>query len=206
MLKRSSLAEYQAQKTKIAACGLNDGDTVLGVQCVEGDEEVFYITRLGMGIRFSSEQVSTTGRTSKGVIGIRLSKGDEVIAAYIVEEKKELLLFTDRGAGKRMRLDELPVQGRAGKGLRIFLFYKNQSNGSALIASLYGDARLEFTIMQKDGTLTLLKIKEVSLQEREGKGKALVMVIMDNEVECIYRNVTECDINALIDLTGTSDE
>lgn len=198
MVKRTNLVDYQAQKTKIAACGLKSGDTIINVDIINGSEEIFLATKQGMSIRFESDAITPTGRTARGVIGIKLMGDDEVRVAQAVNPGDEVIVFTDRGIGKRTRLTDYPKQGRAGKGCKTITFFKNQSNGTEITHGLVVDYPFDFVVTQKDGTMTNLNTKNIPLQEREGRGKALVMAIMDNIIENVYRQYQEIDVlNAL---------
>jgi DNA gyrase subunit A len=206
MVKRTNLEDYQAQKTKIAACGLKTGDAIINIEIIKGNEEIFLATKHGMSIRFDAEAISPTGRTARGVIGIKLIGDDEVRVAQIVNEGDEIIILTDRGIGKRSRLTDYPQQGRAGKGCKTIAFYKNQSNGTEITHGLIVDYPFDFVITQKDGTVTELNTKNVTLQEREGKGKAIAMVLMDNVVDNVYRQYQQADVLQALDIFNKSKE
>ena len=80
-IKRTLLAEYDVRNKKIAACGLSDGDSIISVHLLHGESDWLVVTKLGMGIRFSSQDVNPMGRAAKGVKSITLQKGDCVVMA-----------------------------------------------------------------------------------------------------------------------------
>jgi DNA gyrase subunit A len=58
------------------------------------------------------------GRSSSGVIGIRLRDSDEVIAMVATSQGDGLLTVTDNGFGKRTPFTEYPRKGRGGLGVQ----------------------------------------------------------------------------------------
>ncbi|SFQ42094.1 DNA gyrase subunit A [Caldicoprobacter faecalis] len=188
MIKRTPLIEYNAKKTKIQACGLNEGDKVVAVELTRGDRDVMLITREGMSIRFHGDEVPSVGRTAKGVKAIRLKEDDEVIFASEVDDEGEIVVVTDRGFVKRTLLVDYQPQGRGGVGFRTIRFAKNKSNGRYLVAAFYVKEPYEIILQQKDGTVTRVSTESIAITERDGAGEAALLVLMDNEVCAAYRN------------------
>ena len=91
-----------------------------------------------MGVKFSSNEVAASGRTTAGVKGITLKDGDYVIAGLpIRNEKDQIAIFAENGLAKKILLTELPVQKRAGKGL---ICYKpTDSTGPVVCGALISD-------------------------------------------------------------------
>jgi DNA gyrase subunit A len=85
VVKRTALKEFlRSRKTGIIACGLNEGDCLIGVAETSGSDEVLLATSSGMAIRFAESDVRSMGRTAVGVRGIRLESGDEVVGMAFV--------------------------------------------------------------------------------------------------------------------------
>ena len=112
-----SLLRNAARQSGIIACGLDDGDSLVGASLLEGGENVLLATANGISIRFPETDVRRMGRTARGVRGIRLRDGDEVIGTVVVEEGRTLLTACRNGYGKRTRFDEYRTQSRGGKGI-----------------------------------------------------------------------------------------
>src|SRR5690606_9360023 len=105
------------RKGGIIAIGIEPGDRIIDVRLTSGTDEVVLITREGMSIRFSEEQVRPMGRPAAGVRGIDLEEGDAVVALAIVDPRATLLVAGDNGIGKRTAFDEYRRQSRGGKGI-----------------------------------------------------------------------------------------
>ncbi len=117
-VRRNSLADFVNVKSngKIAM-KLDEGDRLVGVSTCSKDQDVLLSTRQGKCIRFPVTGVRVfSGRTSKGVRGIRLAKDDEVISMTILhharvgtEERDEYLRIAS--AARRVSANEDPSKG-----------------------------------------------------------------------------------------------
>ena len=119
IIKKTPLEEYikTKKKTGIAAITLKEGDELASVSLVK-DEDVIVLTSHGMGIRFSTNDVSSTARAAVGVKCMNLNPDDTIVAALPVRHKSDkIAIFVKSGLGKRFSIDDLPVQKRGGKGL-----------------------------------------------------------------------------------------
>lgn len=190
-VKKTSLAEYSTRRTKIQACGLNQGDFLVGAELVSQDKEIMIVTAEGMSIRFSGSEVSSMGRTAKGVRAIQLKGEDRVIFGGQIDDAGHLVVVTDRGIGKRTSIEEYQPQGRGGVGFKTFTFYKNQANGRHIIGAFYAKTPYEIIMQQVDGTITRIDTNELPLAPRDGRGSSVVLALMDNVVEHVYRNYNE---------------
>lgn len=119
LIKRTALDDFVKTKRAngIAATTFNEGDSLASV-FLATDEDVFAITKEGMGIRFSLTEVTPTSRAAKGIKGVGLHEGDEVRAAVpIRDESDDLGIFSEQGYAKRIPLSLVTKQKRGGKGL-----------------------------------------------------------------------------------------
>ena len=100
-----------------------NGDKLIGVKILKGDEEIMMATKKGIAIRFKASEVREMGRNAYGVTGIKLKKGDIVIGIEIIlkeeKERKDLtiLTVTENGFGKRTSIEDYRLTGRACKGV-----------------------------------------------------------------------------------------
>ena len=117
-IKRTAFREYDSRYARLVAIRLADDDEVVTVHSTDGKSDLLLFTRLGMGIRFSENDVRAQGRATQGVIGVRLNPGDEVVGAAATLEGGDILLLTSGGYGKRVRAALFKQQARAGKGVK----------------------------------------------------------------------------------------
>ena len=102
LVKKTSLSAYgRPLKGGLIAIQLTEGDALIDVRIVSGDDDVVLGTRKGMAIRFSHADARPMGRNTRGVKGIGLTKGDAVVAMVVADPDMALLTLCENGFGKR---------------------------------------------------------------------------------------------------------
>lgn len=189
-VKKTLIEEYKhINKNGIIALRLNEGDRLVKVIPVVGDEDVILGTRKGMAIRFSiaDDEIRSVGRVAAGVHGIKLSAGDEVVGAVIADEKDIFTISAD-GNAKRNKESAYHVQGRNGKGVRNF------KRGFEVVALVAADDNDELVGVSEGG----ITIKTSASQISSKKAKAGQGVIL--------QRLEEGDRIASIDVVPEEDE
>jgi len=101
-VKKTALSAFsRPMKGGIIAIKLDEGDELIDVLSVSGDDDVVLATRNGMSIRFSHHDARPMGRPAHGVRGISLSEGDAVAGMVMADAKMTLLTVCEKGYGKR---------------------------------------------------------------------------------------------------------
>lgn len=139
VVKKTTLEEYLKTKKKngISAINLKEGDELAGVTLIK-DEQLLLITKLGMCIKFNSNEIAPTGRATAGVKGISLKPDDEVIAVLPIRDTNDkLAVFAENGVGKKISLTEFVSQKRAGRG--IICYKVSNVSGNVTDATLVSD-------------------------------------------------------------------
>jgi len=122
IVKKTRLSAYgRPRKGGIIGIGLREKDKLIEVRMTDGSHDVVLSTKYGLSIRFAEKEVSSVGRGSIGVIGIRFKKkDDEVVGGEIFlpdEKEKSLFTATSSGFGKRTMIYRYRRQHRGGKGI-----------------------------------------------------------------------------------------
>jgi DNA gyrase subunit A len=77
------------------------------------------VSRQGMTIRFSEDDVRPMGRATAGVRGMKLKSADDgVVSCDVAREDGVLLFVSSGGYGKRTAMSAFNRQGRGGQGVR----------------------------------------------------------------------------------------
>ena len=189
LVKRMAFSDLNVRKSRYAALTLRPGDRLAALLLPTQEPSVLLVTRQGMAIHFELSQVGVMGRTAAGVKGIQLAPEDRVIAAFSHNGEGEALLVTDRGYLKRCLLIDFDRQARGGKGLKAISFLKNGANGTCVTAAVPVRDPYWFTLYQKSGAQTRLNSEEVPIETRAGKGQMFVLVVMDDAIEELVREV-----------------
>jgi DNA gyrase subunit A len=101
-VKKTALSAFsRPMKGGIIAIKLDEGDELIDVLSVSGDDDVVLATRNGMSIRFSHHDARPMGRATHGVRGISLSAGDAVAGMVVADPDLTLLTVCEKGYGKR---------------------------------------------------------------------------------------------------------
>ena len=183
MIKRTAAGDYDVRSRKFTAVNIKEGDSLLCVTPAFTRDDLLFVSRCGMSIRFALDTVPTQGRISAGVKAMQVDPGDEVIFAGQLGAKDELILLSERGYGKRIPAMDFEKQNRNGKGVKSFYFNKNGSNGR-YVAGLYlaGEGPCDLMITQAQSPATRLKKEEINLQGKTDRGTPCVMAILDDVV------------------------
>ena len=174
IIKKTALTEYNsARKTGLLSITLKDEDELIDVRLTDGEDNIVLVTRKGLAITFDEKDVRPMGRTSQGVIGIRLNKDDYVIGmeSIISGSTATLLAITENGFGKRTELDEYRVQTRGGKGV---LTYKiTPKTGDIVGIRIVVDSD-DVMLITDTGTIIRISAADISILGRSTQGVTLM--------------------------------
>src|SRR5918999_1642178 len=118
MVKKTALNEYDSPRVGLIAINLRGDDELIGVKLTSGDDDLLFVSRKGMAVRFSESHVRPMGRQTSGVTAMRLRREDQVLAMEVVRSNADLLVVTDAGYGKRTPLEQYTRKGRGIQGVK----------------------------------------------------------------------------------------
>ena len=171
-VKKTSLEEYvkTKRKTGVVAITLREGDKLASVNLIK-DEDIVMLTKQGMAIRFSSNEIAASSRATIGIKGIDLKKDDEVVSVMTVRHDDDALaIFTGRGMGKKCPVSELPVNHRAGKGL--IVYKPTPVTGDVVAGTLVSDE--DSILIMSNSTSICISATEIPQQSRASLGNQLI--------------------------------
>ncbi|MBQ2433463.1 MAG: hypothetical protein II266_03455 [Clostridia bacterium] len=188
LVKRVEASEYDINRAKFQGTGVKAGDSLKYVFRLNGEKNILLISKLGMAIHFTVEEISLIGRTAAGVKGMSLSPDDEIAFAILNDEEGEALIVSDKGYMKRCLLIDFDLQARAGKGVRCFNFQKNGANGTCVVAALLVKTPFEFTVKQKSGEKAVFSAESIRIERKDSRGTMYAMCVLDDVVESLLIN------------------
>ena len=118
MVKKTALAEYDSPRMGLAAINLRDDDELIGVKLTSGRDDLMFVSRKAMAVRFRESEVRAMGRQTSGVAAMKLRGDDKVLAMEVVRPNAHLLVVTDAGFGKRTPLEQYQRKGRGIQGVK----------------------------------------------------------------------------------------
>jgi DNA gyrase subunit A len=179
VVKKTAFDAYDSSRRDgLIAINLRDDDELVKVIETGGDDDIFMVSRRGMTIRFSEDEVRPMGRSAGGVRGMRLKADDDVVSVDVARDDTAILIVTDGGFGKRTQLDKFNVQGRGGQGVRGI---KLTGRKGEVVAAFMVGLDDEIVAVSTTGITIRLAVREISSQGRDATG-VRVMNLDDGDV------------------------
>ena len=194
MIKKTKLTEYSSvRKSGIIAINLKDNDKLIDVKLTNGNSKIILVTRNGKAITFEETDVRETGRSSQGVIGIKLIKDDTVIGMDTYTDLKDntRLAITESGFGKRTELEEYRIQKRGGTGVLTYNITKKTGN---LVGTKIVNGNEDLMLITNEGTIIRIKVESISILSRATQGVTLIKTTDSSKVVSIETIESEEDL------------
>jgi DNA gyrase subunit A len=194
MVKKTRMSEYDSSlRAGLIAINLNEGDELVRVIQTTGHDDVFMVSKNGMAIRFSEDDVRPMCRATAGVRGMKLKSGadDAVVSADVAHDDDMLLFVSSSGHGKRTPVSSFNRQGRGGQGVRGM---KVTEARGPVAAAFMVDAGSEIIVFSSAGNLVRMGVDEISEQGRDATG-VRVARLDDGDTVVAVAPVLEADQN-----------
>jgi DNA gyrase subunit A len=172
----------------IIAINLDEGDELQTVKLTDGSMDIIIGTRHGKAIRFSETDVRATGRSSRGVRGIRLVGDNHVVGMDIVKEDTTLLTITENGFGKRTPFEEYRNINRGGQG--VITITTNFRNGLVVDVKAVSE-KDELMVTTSNGIIIRLPVSDIRVQGRNTQGVKIMNVKGNDKVMAVARIMVE---------------
>ncbi len=178
-VKKTEFNEYDnGRRDGLIAVNLRDGDELVRVIETTGGDDIFMVSKRGMTIRFTEDEVRPMGRAAAGVRGMKLRADDEVVSCDVARDDVSILMVTEAGYGKRTELEKFNQQGRGGQGvIGIRLTGKKGEVVAAFMVGLEDD----IVAVSSGGVTIRMSVREISSQGRDATG-VRVMSVGDGQV------------------------
>ncbi len=184
-VKKTPLTDFSRPRSAgIIAVNLRDGDSLIGVNITNGNDDIMLFSKAGKVVRFVEEQVRGMGRTAAGVRGIKLKNDDKVVSLIVPHTDGDILTVTENGYGKRTIQSEYPAKSRATQG--VVSIKVSERNGS-VVGAVQVDEGDEFMMITNGGTLVRTRVSEVSQVGRNTQGVTLIRTSKDELVVGLQR-------------------
>jgi DNA gyrase subunit A len=195
-VKKTAFSEYdKSRREGFIAINLRAGDELVRVVETRGDDDLFIVTRLGMTIRFSEEDVRPMGRDAAGVRGVRLKSDDEVVSLDVARDEADILIVTDAGYGKRTKVERFNRQTRGGQGVRgIRLTAKRGRVVGAFMTGLDD----EILLISTSGIVIRTAVREIASQGRDATGVRVMNLDDGDAVAAVARVGAEAEEPATV--------
>ncbi|HEY5910258.1 MAG TPA: DNA gyrase subunit A [Verrucomicrobiae bacterium] len=198
-VKKTSIAEFaNVLRGGIIAIKIEEGDTLIAVRLTSGRDQVVLITREGMSIRFSEDDVRPMGRPAVGVRGIRLEATDAVVGLALVARDATLLVAGENGIGKRTPFDMALEDGRTEPvyrlqsrgGVGIITMKANEKTGGVVGALTVRDNE-EIMLITEGGQMVRTFVKDIRETGRNAQGVKLIELEGNDKLQAIAPVISE---------------
>lgn len=172
----------------LKAIQLHDGDELIHVNIIDGQQNMILGTRLGYAVSFNAEDVRSMGRSAAGVRGAKLREGDCVIGAAPLDSGSNVFVISENGFGKQTPAAEYPIKGRGGKGIKTVNV--TAKNGPlAGLTTVKGDE--DIMLVTDKGVIIRFGIETVSQTGRAAVGVHLIRMDDDSKVATMAKVAKE---------------
>ena len=190
-VKKTALSEFgNVRKGGIIAIGIEPSDQLIDVKLTSGHDDVVLITREGMSIRFSEEDVRSMGRPAGGVRGISLDATDAVVALAVVVQECTLLVAGENGIGKRTDFQEYRSQSRGGKGI---ITMKTTEKTGGVVGSLTVKDADDIMLITVAGQMVRIGVSGIREAGRNTQGVKLINLEAGDKLQAIAPVISESD-------------
>ncbi|TPH40701.1 DNA topoisomerase (ATP-hydrolyzing) subunit A [Helicobacter pylori] len=176
VVKRTNLSEFGGNRSYsgIRAIVLDKGDELVSAKVVDNNAKHLLIASyLGIFIKFPLEDVREIGRTTRGVIGIRLNENDFVVGAVVIsDDSNKLLSVSENGLGKQTLAEAYREQSRGGKG--VIGMKLTQKTGNLVGVISVDDENLDLMILTASAKMIRVSIKDIRETGRNASGVKLI--------------------------------
>ncbi|GAA9738042.1 DNA topoisomerase (ATP-hydrolyzing) subunit A [Helicobacter pylori] len=187
VVKRTNLSEFGSNRSYsgIRAIVLDEGDELVSAKIVDKNAKHLLIASyLGIFIKFPLEDVREIGRTTRGVIGIRLNENDFVIGAVVISDNSnKLLSVSENGLGKQTLAEAYREQSRGGKG--IIGMKLTQKTGNLVSVISVDDENLDLMILTASAKMIRVSIKDIKETIRRNTSG---VKLIDTADKVVYAN------------------
>lgn len=174
-IKKSAIKEYGSRARKgVTAVKLDEDDILVSVFLSISDKDrVFIASTSGNYNFYKLDEISNTGRATRGVKAIKLNKNEEICSATIIKDNIDyygILTITNSGKGKITDVKDYSETSRAVKGPSV-MTTKNEDN----LATVYAIPETQEKIfISANNKAVLLDIKNIPTQNRATAGVQII--------------------------------
>ena len=169
-----------------------ESEAASGAESDNGEEikvEVVRNRHFGYGVRPS-------GRTSRGIRGMRLVGDDRIVSLIVItpdgKDRHYAIILTAKGKGKKMVLEELTLRNRGGQGIMVMPSRAGEKNGPVIGATRVEDGD-EFLIITDQGTLIRSPVDE-SLRPMSRMAVGVILMRPGDNENIIALETIPCEV------------
>ena len=176
-IKKTPLNVFQNLSSRgLIIASLENGDRLRFCEKCTDDDDILVGTYQGMASKFHAAKVRPTGRSSRGVMSMKLKNGDKVADMSIIpstndnNDEQYVLVVTSNGYGKRIATSDFRVQNRNGVGVIAIKFKAKEDNDDIVSCLRIVKESDEVLLVTTQGVVVRQNVKDISVQGRTATG------------------------------------
>jgi len=168
------------RRNGLNAIALRGDDTLAWARVTSGEDDLLFVTRRGMALRFPERDIRLMGREAAGVRGIALRRDDTVTGVAAVFKHAEppqlsAVIVTEGGFGKRVKLGQYRRQRRGGVGVRTLAV--SPKTGAVVDVAIAAQDSEELIAASAKGKTLRVRLKEVRELSRSAQGTRIMRLL-----------------------------
>lgn len=173
VVKKTNLEAFSHPSNRgIIAINLDQSDQLIGVLLTDGQQEIMLFSNGCKAVRFNESAVRSSGRTARGVKGIKLTDNSKVVALLSTNNlQAQILAVTTNGYGKRTKVEEYRLASRGTQGVRAI--GESNRNGKLVTAILVEDSD-EILVISHHGVMIRTKVSSIRQTGRSAQGVRVI--------------------------------
>jgi DNA gyrase subunit A len=205
-IKRTSLDAFAKTSSRgLVIATLDDGDKLQWCHRCTDYDDILLGSSHGMAVRFPASTLRPTGRTSRGVISMKLKEGDtiadmNVLAPFLIHGDKDdndddddengnkefVLCVTEQGYGKRVSTNDFRSTSRGNLGVIAIKFKKQSKKKEEGDEEVLVDDKMscfcivkeydEILVNTSRGIMVRQKVEQIPCQSRSATGVVIQKV------------------------------
>lgn len=173
-IKKTAVKEYGSRMKKgVVAVKLDDGDSLISVFLSSNDDDKVFIASTSGNYNFYKlNEISCTGRATRGVKAIKLTSSESIQSATIVKNDLQyygILTITTSGRGKITPVSDFNETTRAIKGAQVM----NTKDDKLAVVYAVPETQ-EKIFISANNKAVLLNIKNIPIQNRNTSGVSII--------------------------------
>ena len=183
-IKRVPLIELTNIRTNgLIIMNVGDKDELIDACLSKEDDDIVFVTREGMSVRFASTDVTPRKRAAGGSRGIRLRGKDVAVFMGVVnDDEKHLIVISERGIGKLTKMEEYRRQGRGGIGIKTIEIKRRTG---PLVAAQIVDDSMELYVLSAQAQVLRTSLSQIRKSGRNTQGVRIIKPANDDIVSAI---------------------
>lgn len=187
VIKKTTLEAYsRPRKNGVNAITIREGDELLNISLTDGNNHIIIAKRSGKAIHFKESDVRAKGRTTAGVIGIKLENDKDYVIGMVCisREDASLMVVSERGYGKRSSIEDYRITKRGGKGVKTLNITKKTGSLVAIKEVIDSD---DLMIINKSGITIRMQVKNIRVMGRATQGVRLIKLNEKDEISSVEK-------------------